>query len=219
MMMYDVIILAGGEGKRTKLAYNKVFYEVNGKPLLSYIFSVFLKDKRVNRIILVANRKDIDYLSDLKQKGIIVTTGGQTRHESVENGLQFVNSAYVLIHDGARPNVSIKLVDRILNALKNHEAVVPLIPIYDTIKKVEHQKITGNIDRQNLYRVQTPQGFLSQTIKRLYQKKDKQTSFTCDISLYEAMSKRNAGIVIGDVLNFKVTDEEDLLVMERILND
>ncbi len=219
MMNYDVVIVAGGEGKRTGLQYNKVHYQIRGRSLLSYAMRPFLHDARVKTIILVAHPHDVENLKTAyTADNVIITTGGKTRTKSVQRGLKHVTSAYVLIHDGARPNLSHQLVDCILDALKTQEAVVPAIPIYDTVKKIEAGKITEAVNRENLYRIQTPQGFLSETIKTLYNNEETQETYSCDITFYEKSTKRKAKIITGDILNIKITDAQDLVAMEMILD-
>lgn len=218
-MNFDVVILAGGEGKRTGLAYNKVHYQIRGRSLLSYALHPFLHDERINQIILVAHPHDISGLEAFyRSDKITITAGGTTRSDSVQNGLEKVTSPYVLIHDGARPNLSHQVIERVLDALKTQEAAVPAVPIYDTVKKIEKNRITEAVDRNHLYRIQTPQGFLSETIKTLYRDKKTKATDNCDITFYEKTTNRHACIVMGDILNIKITDIHDIKAMEMILD-
>lgn len=107
-MNYSVIVLAAGRGSRTNLDYNKVFYTFeNGQTVLNKSLSVFLSDEDCKQVVLVCADYEKDYVIEnyLYDSRIQVVTGGQTRQDSVYNGLQIVDQDYVMIHDGARPFV------------------------------------------------------------------------------------------------------------------
>ena len=107
-MNYSVIVLAAGRGSRTNLDYNKVFYTFeNGQTVLNKSLSAFLSDEDCKQVVLVCADYEKDYVTEnyLYDSRIQVVTGGQTRQDSVYNGLQIVDQDYVMIHDGARPFV------------------------------------------------------------------------------------------------------------------
>ena len=112
-MNYSVIVLAAGRGSRTNLDYNKVFYTFeNGQTVLNKSLSVFLSDEDCKQVVLVCADYEKDYVIEnyLYDSRIQVVTGGQTRQDSVYNGLQIVDQDYVMIHDGARPFVEKKWI-------------------------------------------------------------------------------------------------------------
>ena len=114
----------------------------------------------------------------------------------------------VLIHDVARPNISKKLIRKIINKLKNNHAVIPLININDAIKIRKGNKVIGNVSRENLGLAQTPQGF---SFKEIYEKhcENKGKNIVDDSILFTTNNKK-VEIIIGDKSNFKITDPNDL---------
>ncbi len=214
-MNYDVVMLAGGRGERSKLPYNKVFHEIRGKWVLDYALRPFLKDNRCQSIVLVYNLEDKTRIFEryADNEAILLVEGGSLRQNSVANGLKHVSAPLVLIHDGARPFVDTAVIDRVLQGLSKSEACASGIAIPDTVKRVESGRIVEAVDREGLVRLQTPQGFKTTAIKAAY-KYEGQAVFSCDISLYEAFSGKKALVVQGDERNMKFTRMEDVTLLE-----
>jgi 2-C-methyl-D-erythritol 4-phosphate cytidylyltransferase / 2-C-methyl-D-erythritol 2,4-cyclodiphosphate synthase len=144
--------------------------------------------------------------------------GGATRQESVRLGLESLADEppeLVLIHDAARPLLSAALVDRVLHALGAHAAVLPALPVTDTIKRGEGGRAAGTVDRTGLYRAQTPQGFIYETMLAAH-RRFAGAAMTDDAALAEAHGLPVA-LVAGDEDNLKITEPADLARAERLL--
>lgn len=142
--MFVGIIVAAGSGNRMSSKQKKQYIDVQGKPLLYYSLRAF-QDSSVDEIILVTSADEIEYC----QKEIIekykmtkvtkVVAGGEERYESVYEGLKVTNpDSYVLIHDGARPMISVELIERIMKAVVKYKACIAAVPVKDTIKKNQY---------------------------------------------------------------------------------
>jgi 2-C-methyl-D-erythritol 4-phosphate cytidylyltransferase len=215
------IIVAAGEGDRFGSA--KQFSPLKGKTVLDWSLEKFERSKAVDNIILVLNRL---YPGDeyLHKYGKItaVARGGERRQDSVYAGLLSVDESragVVLVHDGARPLVDDSLIERIIAETRKKNAVVPVIPVEDTIKRVEGQRITGTEDRIQLFRSQTPQGFSYSLIRVAFQQAmDDGFYGTDEASLVERMGKP-VFVVPGDRRNIKITLPEDLKIAEALIED
>lgn len=163
-MKYDAIVLGGGIGKRADLGFNKVLYKMkNGKTVLNNACDIFLNDKDCKKVIVVCNF-DIDFSSDK----LLVTHGGSERYESVLNGLKYVSSDYVLIHDGARPFLDREDLENLKNEVSKYDCALLAKKAVDTIKYVDDGFVSSTIDRGHIYYALTPQGFKSDLIKKAY---------------------------------------------------
>ncbi len=214
---YSVILLVAGKGKRCNLEYNKVFFELNNKPLFTYALDVFLSDQKCNEVVIVYNEDDLKvlkkYLSIYQDKRIMLTSGGKERQDSVLNGLKIVTSEYVLVHDGARANINLDLVERVLTGLTTSDVVSLGLPVTDTIKKVTEKVET--INRNNLYFVQTPQGAKTAVLIKCIQKaNEEEILVTDDLMAVEKYSEVVPKIVLGEKSNIKVTTLEDLSLLK-----
>lgn len=170
--------------------------------------------------------------SPLTQEGIVVSLieGGAERYWSVYSALEFLNNREekrekhlqtdlsIFIHDGARPCFSLDLCERIYQARKSYGAVIPGLPLTDTIKRVEKGIVQESVDRSSLYRIQTPQAFsfplLWDAYKTFLEKKEEGLSITDDAMMVEAFTKEQPYMVLGEEQNQKITVPEDLLYLK-----
>ena len=170
--------------------------------------------------------------SPLTQEGIVVSLieGGAERYWSVYSALEFLNNREekrekhlqtdlsIFIHDGARPCFSLDLCERIYEARKSYGAVIPGLPVTDTIKRVEKGIVQESVDRSSLYRIQTPQAFsfplLWEAYKTFLEKKEEGLSITDDAMMVEAFSKEQPYLVLGEEKNRKITVPEDLIYLK-----
>lgn len=124
----------------------------------------------------------------------------------------------LFIHDGARPCFSLDLCERIYEARKSYGAVIPGLPVTDTIKRVEKGIVQESVDRSSLYRIQTPQAFsfplLWEAYKTFLEKKEEGLSITDDAMMVEAFSKEQPYLVLGEEKNQKITVPEDLIYLK-----
>lgn len=212
-MEYSAIILAAGKGSRTNLEYNKVFYKFSdGQVLLLRTLSRFLDDKSCTQIVIVSTPDEIEIIQEMiDDERITYTYGGETRQDSVYNGLQKVSNEFVMIHDGARCFVSAKEIENCKKALEENDACLLMVPAIDTIKKVVDGYVVNTPLRSELYAAQTPQCFKTELIKECYQKaKDEGAVASDDASLVELYSDVKIKVVKGEYANKKVTTKEDL---------
>ena len=208
------LIVAGGKGERMNADIPKQFLLLNNLPILMHTIKQF---SHFEEIVLVLPKSQFDYWNGLCKNNNFTQThilveGGQTRFHSVKNGLDKIdNNSVVAIHDGVRPLVSENLITNIIAKTKNGIGVIPVVPVKDSIRKVKGENST-HIDRSNLYKVQTPQCFLSADIKNAYTQEFSEF-FTDDASVFEA----NGGeikTILGDEKNLKITNQEDMKVAE-----
>lgn len=221
-MTYNLLILLGGKSSRFGGDINKVYCLINNKPVFSYSLNKFLRFKEISKIILVYNENDLntlnEFLKDYNDPRIELCPGGDERYDSVINGLSKVSCDKVIVHDGARPNVSITSIDDIINASNYCSCVSLGFPITDTIKEVKGEKIK-TIDRRNLFSIQTPQitdyDLLVNSLKQI----KKEDNITDDLMAVEKYSNITPKIVVGNKHNYKITTQEDLNLMKLLLGD
>ncbi len=220
-----LLIPAAGMGRRMGSDRNKLLSELLGKPLLAWTLLAAENSQSIEWIGIIgqptdfADFKDIlDRLNLVKPVELIV--GGDTRQESVYNGLQALpkSAEKVLIHDGARCLATPELLDRCTAALNNCQGFIAAIPVKDTIKVVNRQGIIIDTpDRSNLWAAQTPQGFEVKLLKRCHCKgQELGWSVTDDAALLEKC-EMPVKIVEGEETNLKVTTPVDLAIAEFIL--
>jgi len=211
-MKYSLILLCAGSGKRTGLKYNKIFYKLKDKTVYEMNIAHFLDDERCQQIIVVTKDSEINEIKDLvKNEKIEYIYGGKERQDSVFEGLKLVREDYVFIHDGARPFVSKKSIDDLVNCLYNYSAGLLMVPCKDTIKEIKDGIIVKTLKRETLMQAQTPQVFKTDLIKDAYQKaKDEGYNATDDSQLFERYENEPIKAVLGEYSNIKITTQEDL---------
>ena len=203
------IILAGGESKRFNSKTPKLFHIYKGKPLLLHSIDKAKNYKKFNKIVLVVNKKHKKFIKKLNLKNIKIIEGGKTRAESAYKALHSIknyNIKKVMIHDGARPNFSIQLLNKLIKELKFHDCVIPAIQPSDTVKEKSLNKIK-NLKREYIYLTQTPQAF---NYKELYKlQNDKSLDVTDDANLFIKADKK-IKIIKGEINNKKITLNSDI---------
>jgi 2-C-methyl-D-erythritol 4-phosphate cytidylyltransferase/2-C-methyl-D-erythritol 2,4-cyclodiphosphate synthase len=192
-----------------------------GKPLLYHSIVAFLNHPQISDVICVIHPEDIALYEETIVGLDLLNPifGGETRQASIRMGLEALreyNPAKVLIHDGVRPFVSKRVINGILEKLETHPAVIPAIAVEDTLKKFGDGKIEWTLERANLWRAQTPQGFLYQDILNSHIA-FKDLHFTDDSALNEYAGIPVA-IVPGSQNNFKITTEEDYERSKRMVS-
>ena len=209
------IILAGGESKRFNSKIPKPYHIYRGKPLLMHSIIKAKSYGKFSKIVLVINKKHKSYINKLKIKDIKIVIGGMTRAESAYKGLRSVknyNIKNVMIHDAARPNFSMKLLDRLNKGLKSNHCVIPGIQCTDTLKLKSLNKIT-NLKRENIYQIQTPQGFNYKKLCELQSYKG--IEITDDSNLFIKAGKK-IKIIKGEINNKKITINSDIKINNSI---
>jgi 2-C-methyl-D-erythritol 4-phosphate cytidylyltransferase len=210
------IILGAGQSQRMH-GIDKILHEFQKQPLILYSVKSFLTVKEINKIVIVTNQSNFQAISDNINKNIdskllrniIIIQGGLRRQDSVKKGLHCLPKAdRYLIHDGARPFVSKKLIENVINKLDDHDAVVPIINISDSLKKIKSGEIINNLDKENHALAQTPQGFSGESIREAFYKYNDKDYSDCSSMVFAAGYKIHT--VQGEYKNIKITTREDL---------
>jgi len=216
-MQKVALIVAGGKGERMNADIPKQFLLLNGTPILMHTLKQF---SHFEEIVLVLPHSQFEYWQELcdtynfsKQHTLVA--GGITRFHSVKNGLDSIaDNTIVAIHDGVRPLVSTTLIDSLVAETKSGIGVIPIVPVKDSIRKVEGEN-SVHVDRSNLLKVQTPQCFLSADIQKAYTQ-DFSDTFTDDASVFEANGGK-INTLLGEEKNLKITTEKDLKIASILI--
>jgi 2-C-methyl-D-erythritol 4-phosphate cytidylyltransferase len=220
-----LLIPAAGMGRRMGSERNKLLLELLGKPLLAWTLMAVENALSIQWIGIIGQPTDFadfkDILSQLNlSKSVELIVGGDTRQESVYNGLQALPKAAerVLIHDGARCLATSELFERCSDALDHCQGFIAAVPVKDTIKVVNKQRIIEDSpDRRHLWAAQTPQGFDVQLLKHCHALGRKLGwAVTDDAALLEKC-QLPVTIVEGEETNLKITTPVDLAIAEFIL--
>lgn len=209
------VIVAGGTGQRMGTDVPKQFLLLNNRPMILYTLDAFLRAFDDIKLVVVVHS---DYLNTLhsilndyadKHK-IHLVTGGQTRFDSVKNGLNLVpTDSIVFVHDAVRCLISTELIQRCYSEAVSHSNAIPVIPIRDSIRKWDIQKGDSQVvDRAGLYAIQTPQVFLSGLIKEAFEQEYCE-AFTDEATVFEAHGGC-VHLIEGEGRNIKVTYPQDL---------
>lgn len=217
------VIVAAGSASRMG-GIDKVMAELEGEPMICRTVRAFQQCDAIKEIVIVTREDLIIPIGELcreMSKVKAVVAGGKSRQESVEFGLKALSKQVKLaaIHDGARPLVTVELIDRVARTAHSYGAAAPAIPVKDTIKVVEGGLVKETPDRQTLRAVQTPQIFDVDLLKAaLETAKRDGAELTDDCSAVERM-KMSVRIVEGDERNLKVTTPMDLKVAQMLLEE
>jgi 2-C-methyl-D-erythritol 4-phosphate cytidylyltransferase/2-C-methyl-D-erythritol 2,4-cyclodiphosphate synthase len=209
------IILAAGESKRFNSNTPKPYHLYRGKALLLHSIDKVKNYGKFNKIVLVINKKHKSYIDKLKIKHIKIVMGGKTRAESAYKALKSIKNyeiKNVLIHDAARPNFSLKLLDKLYKELKLNDCIIPAIQTSDSIKQ-KSLNIVTNLKRENIYLIQTPQAFNYKKLYKLQNNKDAEV--TDDANLFVRAGKK-IKIIKGEVNNKKITINSDTKINNSI---
>lgn len=219
MRRVSAIIVAAGEGKRFGSA--KQFALLRGKPLLDWSLEKFEAHPGVDEIVLVV--PDEKRKAAYRRRGkklIAVVSGGPRRQDSVFRGVEALDpegAGIVLVHDGVRPLVSRALISRIIEETQRKGAAIPAVPVEDTVKEVDGARVVRTLDRERLYRIQTPQGFLYPVLRMALERaREKGYSGTDEAVLLERTGE-TVTVVAGDPRNIKITTLLDLKIAEAWL--
>ena len=226
--MNIAIILSGGSGNRVGTELPKQFLEIGNKTIIEYSIEVFENHQDIDEIIIVSNpdyiQKTEDIIQNKYKKVLKIIEGGKTRQESSDIGVSSIekNVKNVLIHDAARPFVSNELIDRLLNGLINNKAVVPAVQSSDTlIEKSDSNLVKSIPDRRVIQRVQTPQAFDYNIIKKAHKlaKTEKFSNATDDCSLILRSKLTDVLVVDGSINNIKITYSSDIIYAKELIKN
>lgn len=222
------IVLAAGTGSRMQSETPKQYLDLLGKPVLYYSLRWF-QQSTVDEIVLVAGEADVEYCKkDIVEKYDFnkvktVVVGGSERYWSVKNGLlAAAGSDYVLIHDSARPCLTLNIIETSISEVQKSGACTVGVPVKDTIKIVDTDGIgVDTPPRKSLWQIQTPQSFSYPDILMAYEKMEQagDTDITDDTMLLERYLNKKTKVILGDYRNIKITTPEDILVAEIFLSN
>ncbi|MEY8001898.1 2-C-methyl-D-erythritol 4-phosphate cytidylyltransferase [Clostridium sp. Mt-5] len=219
------IIVAAGKGKRMKSNINKQFINIEGKPVLYYSIDAFNRNPLIDSIVVVCGRDEIEYCREnvVKKysldKVVKIIEGGRERQNSVFNGLKVLkNCGIVLIHDGARPLVTSKIIEDGIRYSNMYGACACGMKPKDTIKiKSENGFSRTTLNREELFLVQTPQCFKYDLIYGCHKKVIEEKIQVTDDTMVVEHYGNKVYLYEGSYDNIKITTPEDLNIAETIL--
>ncbi|NLK97596.1 2-C-methyl-D-erythritol 4-phosphate cytidylyltransferase [Defluviitalea saccharophila] len=222
-----VIIPAAGKGKRMGTQMNKQYLELGGKPIIVHTIEKFDQSPRIHEIIIVTSKEEMEYFKKEIvskyhfNKPLKVVAGGKERQESVYNGLKNISpeAEIILIHDGARPFVSLEEIEKSVEGAREYGSCVIGVRVKDTIKICnEEGYIESTPRREGLWAVQTPQSFQTSIILEAHKKAEEDHFLgTDDATLVERLGYP-IKILEGGYQNIKITTPDDLTIGEVILS-
>ena len=227
-MRVNAVVVAAGQGTRMGSVVPKPFLSLGGRPLILHTLSCFAASQ-VHRVVLVTAAKDLARCEELirsdprlRNLECVLQPGGLTRQDSVRHGLKRLDSdcEVVVIHDGVRPFVSSRLIDRCVDLAFQEGAVAVGTPVRETVKVVTaDRRVRETPPRDSLWKVQTPQVFRTEIIRKAYDQAEQEGAKATD----DAMLVERLGISVilleGERTNIKITVPEDLLFAEALLRD
>lgn len=224
--MISAIILAGGKGKRMRSAISKQFIDIKGKPIIYYTLKKFSENKKIDNIIVVLLEDEVKYFKEnilkkyeLRINKIVI--GGKERQDSVYNALKSLKNSstdIVLIHDGARPFISERIINEGIKFAEIYGAAAPGVMPKDTIKvKNEKNFSVDTPNRANLVSIQTPQVFKFDEILECHEKIRYNGEKVTDDTMVVEKYGYSVYLYDGEYTNIKVTTPEDLILAERLI--
>ena len=224
--MISAIILAGGKGKRMRSAISKQFIDIKGKPIIYYTLKKFSEHKKIDHIIVVLPEDEVKYFKEnilkkyeLRINKIVI--GGKERQDSVYNALKSLKNSstdIVLIHDGARPFISERIINEGIKFAEIYGAAAPGVMPKDTIKvKNEKNFSVDTPNRANLVSIQTPQVFKFDEILECHEKIRYNGEKVTDDTMVVEKYGYSVYLYDGEYTNIKVTTPEDLILAERLI--
>ena len=222
-MRFSALIVAAGRGQRMGMGRNKLLLPLADEPVLLHTLRLFDDIPGIEEVILVIAKADEPALLPiLRQRGtkcpLRLVYGGAERMDSVWQGLQVVSCPYVLVHDGARPLTPRHLILTLLERLAETEAVIPVVPVKETVKQVDERGfIVHTPDREGLRVAQTPQAFRTRRLLEAYKQALAVGGHFTDDASVVGWSGYPVAVVPGDEENIKLTVPQDMALAEWIV--
>jgi len=214
------IILAAGQGRRLGGETVKALRRVQGMPLLAHSLRAFSACASVDDIVVVTRSEDVETARTIAAPYGVrnCVVGGVTRRDSSLAGIAAAHGEIVLVHDAARPCVTVSLIERIIQGARDHGACVPVLRVHDTVRLADGSRLVAGstMHRPGLVRVQTPQGFRRERILSALQMCP---GDLCDDA--EAVLRTGGCVAItdGEWTNLKLTTLQELGAISRVLGD
>ena len=225
--MNVAIVVAGGKGLRFGGDRPKQFFDLNGIPIIVHTLRRFEQSKEIEKVIVVLPANELSTFQSLTErfelsKILRAVAGGETRAQSVQNGIRAIEEADVVaVHDGVRPLVTAEEIDRVVAVAAENGAAILVAPVGDTIKEIKAERVAATLSRAGLCRALTPQCFRFDILKSAYtqlaQLEASSIEVTDDSMLVERLGLEVVAIP-GSVRNIKITMQEDLVVAAAFLS-
>jgi 2-C-methyl-D-erythritol 4-phosphate cytidylyltransferase/2-C-methyl-D-erythritol 2,4-cyclodiphosphate synthase len=217
------VIVAAGRGQRVGGEVPKQYRSIAGEPVIRAALAAFLGHSRIDAVQPVIRADDAEAFSEATAglKSLSPVWGGATRQASVRAGLEALSAVrpdFVLIHDAARPFLTAALISRAIDAVAQHRAAVPGVPVADTVKKIDElETVIATLDRSRLRLVQTPQAFAFDLIIEAHDRAAAagREDFTDDAALAEWAGHR-VTVFPGETTNVKLTTNDDFIRAEAM---
>jgi 2-C-methyl-D-erythritol 4-phosphate cytidylyltransferase/2-C-methyl-D-erythritol 2,4-cyclodiphosphate synthase len=221
------LIVAAGRGTRANSGAPKQYLPLGGAPVITRTVGAFASHSRIDDILVVIHPDDAELyavaMGSFAGRLLPPAAGGASRQESVFAGLEALAETVpdldlVLIHDAARPFVEEALIDRVIDGLAAHAGALPCLPVTDTLKRARDGRVTATVDRTELWRAQTPQGFKFAAILAAHRAAAEQgeDNVSDDAGIAERFGL-DVGVVEGAEANEKLTSAEDLAMADERL--
>ena len=218
-MTIVALVPAAGLGVRLGETKPKAFVELAGKTMLEWALDGLVSSGALSRVVAIVPESMIDFTRSFVADGIDVVAGSSERTDSVRIGLAWGTDAdVILVHDAARALTPSSLISRVVaEVIAGHPAVIPALPVTDTIKSVDLSgAVTGTPDRSSLRAIQTPQGFDAALLRRAYAAAPH--AATDDAGLVELLGEQ-VHTIVGDPLAFKITTQLDLRLARALIDE
>lgn len=223
-MKIVAIVTAGGSGERLPGDCKKQFRLINDKPIIAYSIDPFYNNYLIDNIVVTVPKDDLERSINMlypiyPEADIAIIEGGKTRQNSVLKALRTVSADtdIVLIHDGVRPLLSEYIINELLEVCNQHDAVIPVHKVKNTLKKVSDKRITETVSRKSLFEAYTPQVFNYRLIFKYHKLAEQESlDFTDDSAILE-----HYGIPVyikeTSCMNIKITDRSDFEIVETLI--
>ena len=196
----------------------KQYKKIGSKSILEISINSFIINNNNNDIYVTYNKLHEIYIKPIKKKNSTINflLGGNNRQLSALKAIKFVKNKNkyknIIIHDSVRPFVSSTLINQLIKELKNKSAVIPIVKVKDSIKLIKNDMVLKNIDRENVYFSQTPQGYNLVKLEKAYNQvnKKKLSNYTDDAQIFTEAGFK-VSVIKGDENNFKITTKDDFL--------
>lgn len=227
------IVLAAGQGKRMQSQIPKQYLLIGDKPVIYYALKTF-QDSFIQEIILVTAKDDMEYC----RKNVVekynfskvsnIVAGGKERYHSVYEGIKAANCDYIFIHDGARPFVTVEMLERAYICVAQYDACVIGMPAKDTVKIADSKGFAVSTpNRDAVWTIQTPQVFSYELIRKAYsllirkeqELLEKSIKITDDAMVVETFLGQKVKLIEGSYSNIKITTPEDLQIAGVLLQE
>lgn len=215
--MFALVLVAAGSGQRLGAPVPKALVEVGGRTLIGHCLATSARVPRIQQTVVVAPAAHIDEVAEaLAEWPVSIVPGSDSRDGSVRCGLRALSDGVtdVLIHDAARPFAPVEVYEAVIDSLAaGARAVVPAVPVADTVKRVSGPRVTQTLDRSELVAVQTPQGF---DLAALREAHEAQRGEVTDDAMLMEQAGVEVAVVPGSQCAFKITTAFDLLIAEAV---